>query len=239
MLRHVLRPTLILTRPQELADRFALALGDIGADVSVAPMQRISAVPDLPMPSDQEILIVTSGAGAQLAGSMWDLTGFRAYVVGARAATTLSDQGVTILGQAATAPKLIAQIKQDNPAQPLHYLRGQFVSADIENALNMAGIETHSTVIYRQVTLPVPQKLRAALQGDKPLVLPLFSARSSVILGDASAEHGATCDLHLVAISAAVDLSWTGPVPLSRSWAASPDAGAMIEQIRDVVRRLD
>ena len=233
------QPIIALTRPRQGSEAMAQALADLPATILVAPLQEIRPRTDEIVLLDQDILVFTSRAAICSALQQITLAGRAAFAVGAQSAKELRKAGATVIGQAPTATELAGVITQHSPKERCHYLRGRHISLDLPKLLNSAGIETVSTIVYDQLDCPASAALLAALHGDSPVILPLFSARSAALLDRTTTDARATASLYSIAISEAVNAQINGAAMTSRLVAASPDADAMMKEIRALVASFD
>jgi uroporphyrinogen-III synthase len=87
-------------------------------------------------------------------------------------------------------------------------------------------------VAYDQIARPLSAPARAALDAGAPIILPVFSPRSSRLLAHEAAQAQAPLDL--IAISAAAAAPWKDR-PVSIAIAAAPDSAAMEEAVAERV----
>lgn len=224
------RPVLVLTRPEAASRRFAAAFaGRFGQDwpVLIAPlMQIVPAAVEVPRAA---AVIFTS----ENAVRFWPADAPRpafAWCVGARTAAAASAAGFTVRQGSGDAQGLVAAIRAADAVDgPLLHAQGRHVAQDLALALNSAGIETLSVVIYDQIAVPAPAALTDVLAGEAPVLLPLFSPRSAELLQKACPIRRAP--LWLAAMSPAVRGA-AAPLRAARQvCAATPDAGAMLEAL--------
>jgi len=168
-------PTLVLTRP-EAQSRSLAAEFEAMAPVVVSPVLEIvgtGAKIDL---AGFAGVILTSANAVPFAP---DLRGIRAYCVGKRTAAAADAAGATVRLAAQDAEELIGAMPGPGP---LLHLRGEHARGKIAEHLTSAGIETHSVVIYKQVSRPLSAEARTLIEGTAPVVLPLFSPRSAKLV---------------------------------------------------------
>lgn len=224
------RPSILITRPSDQAERFALTCRTrFGPDVDVAisPILRIETIPVTVDPARYRFLVLTSAnAVAALAGG--DVAGMHAYCVGERTAEAAFDAGLAAVSASGDASALVRLLAEASPEGQGLYVRGEHVSTEMTAQLLAAGIHVDEIVAYRQVAQPLGEEARLLLKGGRPVVLPLFSVRSAQLLAEAA--RSAVAPLRLVSISDAVDAAWRGGVS-DRRVAAAPDAAAMLDEI--------
>lgn len=216
-------PILLLTRTEPNSRRVLAAVETRLArrvDHIISPLLRIDDV-DAPTPPETEI-ILTSAQGARRAAELGARG--RAWCVGATTADVARQAGLQVVDAGADARALIAMILDRCPTGPMVHLRGNHQRGDIAAELTKAQLTCRSMVAYDQVSQPLTQQARAALGGERAIVLPLFSPRSTRILLDQS--NAITAPVTYVAISTAAS-EGLDPVCVARA----PDFDSMIESI--------
>ncbi len=193
-------PTLVLTRPEAQSRAIAAALGD-GVAVLISPVMQIAGSGPAPDLAPYRGVILTSANAVPFAP---DLTKKRVYCVGKRTAEAARAAGAEIALVAEDAEALLAQIPGPGP---LIHLHGEHVRGDVTERLNSGGIETDEAVIYQQKALALTDQARALLEGDAPVVLPLYSPRSAKLVVAALRRVGP--QVHTIAMSAAVAEVWS------------------------------
>lgn len=219
------QPLILLTRPAPQSRRFALALGrDCLISSLIEPVFLAPAIPP------HAGLILTSETGADAAARLG--LSAPAFCVGDRTAKAARAHGLTATSAAGEAEALIALVLAA-PVAPLLHLRGREARGDIAARLTAAGVPTAEAIGYAQEERALTPEARAALNGTRPVVLPLFSPRTARILADQA--RGATAPLTVVAMSQAVaqaqDLD---PSPVV---ARHPDGDSMLEAVVAALER--
>ena len=204
-----MKPLLVLTRPEPQSREIAAALGE-DVTVIVSPVMRIVAATVLPDLQDYAGIILTSANGV-VPGL--DLAGKRAYCVGKRTGKAATRAGAEVALTARDANDLVARIETGGP---LLHLRGQHARGNISYRMNSAGIETHEAVIYAQEALPLTLEARLALEGNGPVILPLYSPRSAQLVGEQIGTPGT--HVQTISMSDAV----------ARAWRAATGAGSVV-----------
>lgn len=108
------------------------------------------------------------------------------------------------------------------------HLHGEHTRGDVAARLRAAGLAVEARMVYRQVELPLSDTAHALLQGEAPVILPLFSPRSARLLAGQIEPPRAPC--RIVAISTATAQAWTFDTPIILAKAKT--GAAMIEGIR-------
>ncbi|SEQ86074.1 uroporphyrinogen-III synthase [Thalassovita taeanensis] len=217
--------TILLTRPEEDAARFAEAVrARLGAGVRIilSPVMRIVQGGDVP---DAERLIFTSRHAVTAAGPG---RGRRCYAVGEATGRAAQAAGFDVISAGGDAEALIRRILADGEVGPLLHLRGEHALGEIAGRLTAAGCETHEAVVYRQVETPLSEQAKMALKGENPVIVPLFSPRSARLFG---AGHLGHAPVLVAAMSEQVAGALAG-VPLAGlEVARTPDAEAMLDAV--------
>ena len=218
-------PTLILTRPIAQSESFAaeiMARWTGPLNVIISPLLRISPVAaSLP---DLDAVVFTSVHGVKAAQDLGLPPGTQAWCVGPTTAQAAQTAGFVAKTGPGDADGLVAQILDTPPSGRIAHIRGRHARGDISARLMAAGINCADIVAYDQQPCNLSAQARALLDGDKPVVVPLFSPRSCTILQE---QGPFTAPLYAVAISEAVqnvigpDLGWEVTV------ANTPDGQAM------------
>ena len=227
-------PTILLTRPEAQSRDFETRLrARIGPDVTVIVSPVLDIVPvafDLPV--RPRFLVLTSVHAAEAAHRA-GLANLPAFCVGDRTAEAARSAGLLAQSAAGDAAALVSLLKAARPKGPGLYLRGRHAASDIASELVSAGLDTHAVVAYDQIAKPLSAPARAALAGGAPVILPVFSPRSSRLLARESAQARAPLDL--IAISAAAAAPWKDR-PVSVAIADAPDGAAMEDAVVERVR---
>lgn len=207
------RPVLLLTRPDADSRRFAALLP--GWTTVISPILRIVAVDhDAARLRSAPGLVFTSAHAVAAAGPG---RGRLALCVGGRTAAAARAAGFDARAGNGFAESLLPLI--DAAPVALIHPHGRHLA----RALPVPGM-----IVYDQKEQPLTDAARAALAGEAPVVLPLFSPRSARLAADAA--RGARAPLWPVAISPAAMAAWHGP-SAGRGVAETPDAPAMAAAI--------
>lgn len=217
---------LLLTRPIPAARRFLLACEAAAGRPIPAILSPVLAITPVEVALDRHpaALILTSENGAARAAEL-DLGGLPAWCVGPRTAEAARAAGLRAIEAGPDAERLLAALLRARPEGPLLHLRGEHARGDLAVRLRGAGLAAAEAVAYRQEAQPPTSEARAALDDAAPLVVPLFSPRSALLLGGWTPR----APLRVVAISPAVEAEARRLRPASLASAAAPDAPAMVE----------
>lgn len=201
---------LLLTRPQEASERFAAQLRAAGVDLPlvIAPLLRIE-VTEIPQIAAHQTVIFTSRNGVLAAP---EGNGRLAYAVGTATGAAAEVAGYSVRVADGDAEALIRRILADHRAGelagPLLHLRGVHSRGDLAARLTVAGLPTDETVVYDQTVQPLTDAAKTLLTGSEPVILPLFSPRSTALFVEQVTEIEVTAPLLVAFISAAAAASF-------------------------------
>ncbi|WP_373634922.1 uroporphyrinogen-III synthase [Yoonia sp. SS1-5] len=227
-------PILIVTRPApgDTAFMSAITARWTGAlRVIPSPLLKIAPL-DATLP-DAGALVFTSVHGVAQAPRLGARPGTPAYCVGTRTGHAASDAGFAVRIGQGTARELTDLIIATKPAQPLAHIRGVHTRGDISETLRQAGLTCHDVPAYSQTACPLNAEAQQALAGDTPVVVPLFSPRSTTIF---EAEGPFRAPVHVIAIS---DAARTRSLMKSCQVAAAPTLDAMVDATLTCLGALD
>lgn len=233
-----MKPVILLTRPDAAARPFADALRvRLGAVRIVhSPLLRIEwLATGLP----RGVPIFTSPRGVEGFLRSGGKAGGPCWCVGDATAEAATEAGFAARSASGDAKALIAVILESGDTGPFVHVRGRHAIADLAAILSEAGRETRAAVVYDQVAEPLTQGARALLQGEAPVVLPLFSPRTARLF---ARECPADAPLFIALMSGAVRDALGDVGACALSIAARPDADAMLDVVQglfDAARRLE
>jgi uroporphyrinogen-III synthase len=214
-------PAILLTRPLAQSRRFAALLG---RECLIAPLLApVFLAADLP---GHAAVILTSETGAQAAARL--VAPGLAFCVGDRTAEVARALGFQARSAAGDAEALIQSILAAPDPGPLLHLRGREARGEIAARLTALGRPTQEAIVYAQEPQPLTPAAIAALQGQGPVILPLFSPRSATLFAAEARRIGAKAPLRVVAMSPAVREA-AARLGASCLVAARPDAKSMAE----------
>lgn len=212
-------PTILLTRPETASRRFAARLARFGLPVVISPILRI-----LPLAHDRARvdqargLVFTSAHGVAGAGPG---RGRPAICVGPATARAARQAGYEVTEGPGDALRMLPLLQDLGPGW-LH-VHG----AHVARALPLPAI-----AVYDQEAQPLSAAAREVLEADGPVILPLFSPRSSRLLAEATGQ--ARAPVWLAPISPAAAEAWSGPVA-RQVLAQSPDASGVAQAIESLL----
>lgn len=224
---------LLLTRPEAQSRAFAATLalrfGDRLRTVVAPLMAPRFLSPQLPE-GPFDAVIFTSATALDAARRLGTLLPIRAWCVGTRTAEVAQAAGFNASSANGDADDLVAAILSDPPKGRLLHLRGDDSRGDVAERLTAHGIATIATLIYRQEPQPLTPEAIALLQDPAPLILPIFSPRSAVLLA-AALPTTTRARLHIAAISAAVAEAAALIPHVTLVVARQPDADCMLNVV--------
>ncbi|MCC5975151.1 MAG: uroporphyrinogen-III synthase [Rubellimicrobium sp.] len=229
-------PVLLLTRPRASSERFLAALRPPAqVQVVISPVIGIDWLEPPATRAPPGAVVLTSEHGAVAAGRIGLPEGMTAYCVGDRTAEVAAEQGFVPVSAGGDAEDLLWLILTQTDRAPFLHLRGDHARGDIVARLRAHGLEAHEHVAYRQRPLFLTSAARAALSGQVPVVVPLFSPRSARLL----VQQGPfAAPVHAVAISKATADEAAELGAFQTEIARRPDGEAMTEAITTVLEAL-
>lgn len=222
-------PILVLTRPKAAAQRFLTQVeAALGREVPhvISPILQIQPVGVWPDLSGVEVILTSEHA------VRGDLTGITTHCVGSRTAEAAAAQGAQLQTVAVNAEALLQKLG----TQPANYahLCGSHKAVDFSARLTAAGLSCRDHQVYAQVAQPLSDDARAALEGEDPALLPLFSPRSARLVGEAIAKPGP--HLQVIGMSDAVAEEWHAATGEIADFVDSPTGEAMVSGIVAALR---
>lgn len=195
-------------------------------EVMIAPIVRIEPC-DVSITLDKNTLLIATsvhGLPAVPQGHRGPIA-----VVGGQTADAAQRQHLSVEHVAETAEALCNYLLTQGQTGPVHYLRGDLITLDLAARLRGAGWEVSETIVYQQVAQNLSDPARAWLQGDKPVVLPLFSANAA----DQIMRVAFDANRHIfVSMSAAIDGRLEKIEPNRRHISSHPRGAAMVDLLR-------
>ena len=229
----------LLTRPRPQAERFAQTLNLAYRDrirVVISPILTIRPTNSPVSLAGVAGVILSSENAARALAEVADISGLRAYCVGDRTARIATELGMQAISAQGTAADLITLVRNTHGMGELLHAHGAHVRGDIAANLNAHGLKTRSQVIYDQIETSLDEGALTLLRGEDPVICPLFSPRSALLLGKATEQ--ARAPLALACLSAAVRAAWAGPEPVASALAERPDSGALCDILDGLITAL-
>ncbi|WP_289042885.1 uroporphyrinogen-III synthase [uncultured Aliiroseovarius sp.] len=219
--------TLVLTRPDpsntEVLAQIKARFGET-VPVIVSPALKIVPGQNWPDVSPYDVVIATSSHAIQ-----GPLHGKPVYCVGVRTADAASRAGGDVRHCALDAARLIEWMRTQPDPGAIIYLRGSHVATDIPAALDGLAIQGDAARTYRQEEQALSQAACEAIEGDAPVILPLYSPRSARLVGQAVKRIGQ--QLHVIAISDAAAQAWRDQTGGTCEVTDDPTGEAMLDRI--------
>lgn len=221
--------TIILTRPQHQAERFADDLRNThGSELSIliAPLMKIESVKPIARLGAPDHLIFTSAnAVAQL--SRFDLPRTAtAWCVGQQTADAARAAGFAVEVGDGDARALTAKIIAAHPKGRFLHLHGAHATGHVAQTLSDAGLPCRAEVVYAQNPVPQTPALQSALTGGDSLIFPIFSPRSARLLGEATQNRGSFCVIAISDAAAQIVADWQVNALITANF---PDKSSMID----------
>ena len=228
-------PLLIVTRPYSTGQAFARKILDAFGPVDVIMSPGLKILPlDVSVPDDISNVIFTSANGVAQANRLHLPITAHAWCVGQKTAAAAKSLGFKTTLGGGDAYQLIETVKEAAPQGKIIHVTGQHRQGDVAATLRRSGLDCVEVIAYDQLVCTPTPDFENALLGDRPLVIPLFSARSGLtFLG-----MKRRAPLHIVAISLAVAEAVTDWRVDTVACACQPNEAAMVEETCKVLDRL-
>jgi uroporphyrinogen-III synthase len=155
------------------------------------------------------------------------LAGQIVVTVGERTAALAREQGADAHCLGADVEAFLKNI--EGLAGPALHARGVHTRGDLAGRAAAKGLTVEEAVIYDQVARPLSRAAEALLQGNSPVVVPLFSPRSAGLLSATPIR----APLFVIAISLATREAWTGPGRVTV--AETPIAEALCRRVTEAL----
>ncbi|KUF10190.1 uroporphyrinogen-III synthase [Pseudoponticoccus marisrubri] len=226
-------PVLLMTRPEPAAREVIAALRARGLDFRavISPLIGIAVTGPLPDTAGLRGLVITSANGVRAWCALGGPRDLPVFAVGDATARTAREAGMVADSAGGDAAALVARLSAQRPAAPLCHLRGRHARGDVAARLSAAGIETREAVIYDQPEQPLSAEARAALDGDSPVVAPLYSPRTATLMAQMLAARPPKAPLCVAAMSETVAKPLAALHNRSLRIAARPDSDAMLDAV--------
>ncbi len=198
-------PQFLLTRPLPQSQRFAAEITSRFADtrIEISPLMQAVAMVAQPLHGPFDAVIFTSETGVEFGSVISDLPK-SAFCVGDRTTEAALAMGFDAVSAQGDWRDLVSLIKHKSQARRLLYLHALEAAVDLQNTLISAGLETISQAVYRQDPLDLTAQAQELLAGDKPVIVPLFSARSAQLFAAQLQTVRANAPIFAVVLSAQV-----------------------------------
>lgn len=227
-----MRASIIITRPQAAGERLAKQLRDgvePGCAIILSPVIDIVAVPATLGQTRYRGALFTSAHGVTHAPN--GIGPLPCWCVGDMTARAARDAGYEVKHSAPDAETLLTDITTAKIVGPLLHCRGAYARVDLAKRLTAIGISCDDLVVYAQKSRALSAEARAALGGETPVILPLYSPRSAALVAD---QGPFNAPITVIAISNAVASAAARLDPKSVILADHPDGAAMLAAITDL-----
>jgi len=221
---------LVLTRPQADSERFLAAVeaefGPVKAVISPV-IEVVSLAAEIPTYDE---VILTSANGVAEAARLGVKAGTPAWCVGQRTAKLAREAGLEPISADGNADDLVDLILSQS-AGTLCHIRGVHTRGQVAARLIAQGRVCKEVIAYDQRDIPPTQAALDVLAGTDPIVLPLFSPRSALLIPAVE-----QAPVHVIAMSQAVAAEVADLGADTVTVAESPNFEAMLAA---TCRRLD
>ena len=236
---HTLFPdalTVLISRPLEQSIEFKDRLsGNVRCVIS--PILEIQDTGQKIDPTPYSSLVFTSRNGVRAASRLTNLEGLKAFTIGKKTADLALNFGMKVTASNGGSEALVSLIRSRHVDGKLLHLRGEHTTGNVAQQLCESGILTDELTTYRQGQLSLSKTAISLIRGEKSVLVPLFSPRSSALMGQEFTKYGVTSRFGVIGMSANVVEAWEGPEPSDIAVAASPDLDAMVEITLNQVRK--
>jgi len=175
----------LITRPLEQSKRFSSQLVEVFGEnikVCISPVIEINTLKQSINTKSFQGLLFTSENGVRAFAKLSIERNLPAFCVGNQTALVARSCGFLSVSAQGDTNRLILLLKDQASELRLLYLRGKYVSADIEQELRKDNIKVVSKIVYDQTPMKLTHQAVQFLSGSDGVIVPLFSDRSNVIL---------------------------------------------------------
>ncbi|WP_298840926.1 uroporphyrinogen-III synthase [uncultured Roseobacter sp.] len=222
---------MIVTRPAAAGEAFVRRLPEpLRQKLEIIESPLLSIVPVTPgAGSDRcEGAVFTSSNGVRYAP---DARGRKAWCVGGATTETARQAGWDAVEAGADSAALTETLISLRPALRLAHFSGVHTRGRVADRLSDAGFTIERIAVYDQPLLPLTQAARAAVSGERQVIVPLFSPRTAAWF---TKECPAPQNVIAVFLSAAVARA-TGQAPFAQQViSAWPDAQSVVTCIENL-----
>lgn len=230
--------TLLMTRPRGASDRFLAQLPNgLRRRFRIVESPLIRIVPcegQIDTGQARGIIFTSSHAVDACVSGQVD-TGLPCFCVGQATTKAARFAGWPAKYMGSTAEELIAKMLVLRPETPLVHLAGVHIRTNIAEVLTASGLPTRSVTVYDQRLEPLESEAEKVLQGDKPVIAPLFSPRTARHFANQLSDPA---HVHAVALSKAVAEPLKNMGIRSVTVAQRPNSKDMIAAIEQLLHRL-
>lgn len=220
-----LTPQIIVTRPAVQGAAFAQMLG---LPVILCPLIKIVSIAVTDDLSDAAHVIFTSVNGVAQAERLGVPVTAQAWCVGTKTAQAAKAAGFGVHDAGGDSADLIALMMGQNLIGRMVHISGQHVQVDVAANLSQAGVPCQRIAAYDQIVLAPTDAALGVVQGQAPIILPLFSVRTAQA---AATLRPIAAPLHVVTMSESIARAAAPLAPVSVTTVKTPDNSAMITSV--------
>ncbi len=189
---------LLLTRPEEASRTFLAAVeAEVGkVRAVISPVMEIVPL-EAQLPKFDEV-ILTSANGAKQVKRLGVPAGTVAWCVGKRTADEAKAAGLEPISAGKDAEALIELVLNSDTGRLCH-IRGTHARGQVATNLTVSGKPCSEVIAYDQRACAPSDDALIALSGTEPVLLPLFSPRSAMLIPAIT-----SAPVHVIAMSANV-----------------------------------
>ena len=232
------RPVLLMTRPRAASERFVADLPQplrAKLEVVISPLAEIVPCVDHTDLAAGEGVVFTSSNAVAVAGMLGVTGGRPAFCVGHATTEAARTAGWQAMFAGESADVLVRELSVRKSQYPLMHLRGVHARGNIAARLRDAGWEVREQAIYDQVLQPLSPVGQQVIEGQTPVIAPLFSPRMARHFAGLTKTPGT---IHVAAMSPAVAAGLEVRGFASVVVSERPDAINMVRAIETCARRL-
>ena len=175
---------ILLTRPQSGSERFCAILRKHipEAEILISPLIDIEYICPPPHLSYYGGVVFTSVHGVGLFKNYDVPKNMPCFAVGPRTAQAASDAGFLVRTSDGDAAALVKMILSYPNLGKLIHISGEHSRGEVAKYLSQNGRQCEGMVVYTQTAKLLSSHVIEAVQGGGPLILPLFSPRTAILL---------------------------------------------------------
>lgn len=225
------KPTILITRPEPQASKFADACRRELDDphLILSPILRPKLIGQAIQGERFSACVFTSPFGVVGADRIWSGPRPSAYAVGDQTASDAIQKGWNCKSAGGSSDDLANVLRTDDCRGLVAWPCGVDRTDSWIASLDAQSVRIEPIEVYQQLREPLSNDARAALSSPGRIVLPLFSERSATFAASETAD--AAADIVPVAISANVAAAFGAPVPFV---ASEPTADAVLARLKEV-----
>jgi len=226
---------LLLTRPLDGNERFCSNIEHLlnRCEILDNPIQKIEFLSAPSKIKNNAVLIFTSINGLR-AAERYKLTNKKCFVVGENTKKIAKSLRYEVLGFARDQEQLVKLIKSNKTSECLVHIRGRHTVGNLCSSLNGGAVSCIEIVGYKQEPLEIKKQIFKKVQSNRPVILPIFSARTAKLLKNNLDLTG----FYVVAISEAVEKILADIELGDLLISEQPDLQSMQEATLAILRRL-